>query len=385
MAITYSIDGGADAAKFNINGTSGALTFKAAPDFEAPGDANGDNVYEVSVKATDAGGLSTSKLVKVTVTDVSEGSPPQITSAGAVTVKENSTTVMTVTATDPDDTTTPPVEPPIEPPVSGEWPGASNTGVPAGTALSNSGSITTSAAGQRISAKNISGSVTINHNNCILEKCKIKGGAYMTVTVKQGVTGTIIRDCEIDSNSTQGSCGINGTGTFQRNNIHHNENGINLNGSNCTLEDNWIHDQGSSGSPHFDGIQIDGGLSNVIVRHNTVSAYTGSGGVSALMIDNYWGPINDILVENNKLAGGGFTSYCDGQFDGGAITNVRYLNNRFKKGGYDYVNFNQTNPTFTGNVDDVTGAPINAAAADEAAADVPPPNPREREQEQKTP
>jgi len=113
MAITYSIDGGADAAKFNINGTSGALTFKAAPDFEAPGDANGDNVYEVSVKATDAGGLSTSKLVKVTVTDVSEGSPPQITSAGAVTVKENSTTVMTVTATDPDDTTQPPIEPPV--------------------------------------------------------------------------------------------------------------------------------------------------------------------------------------------------------------------------------------------------------------------------------
>ena len=29
MAITYAIDGGADAAKFNIDGTTGKLTFKA--------------------------------------------------------------------------------------------------------------------------------------------------------------------------------------------------------------------------------------------------------------------------------------------------------------------------------------------------------------------
>ena len=37
MAITYSIDSGADAAKFNINATTGALTFKTAPDFESAG------------------------------------------------------------------------------------------------------------------------------------------------------------------------------------------------------------------------------------------------------------------------------------------------------------------------------------------------------------
>ena len=51
--LTYSITGGADAALFSINGTSGALTFNAAPDFETPTDANGDNVYEVSVQVRD--------------------------------------------------------------------------------------------------------------------------------------------------------------------------------------------------------------------------------------------------------------------------------------------------------------------------------------------
>jgi hypothetical protein len=103
MAITYAIDGGADATKFNIDATTGKLTFKTAPDFENPSDADADNVYEVSVKATDAGGAASSKLVKVTVTDVSENAPPQITSAGAISVPENSTNVMTITATDPDD------------------------------------------------------------------------------------------------------------------------------------------------------------------------------------------------------------------------------------------------------------------------------------------
>ena len=75
---------------------------------KAPGDANRDNIYEVVIKATDGTGLSSTKTMPVTVTDVSEGSPPQITSAGAISVKENQTTVMTVTATDPDDTTPPP-------------------------------------------------------------------------------------------------------------------------------------------------------------------------------------------------------------------------------------------------------------------------------------
>ncbi|HYO74936.1 MAG TPA: Ig-like domain-containing protein, partial [Thermoanaerobaculia bacterium] len=44
-AVTYSISGGADAALFTINSTTGALAFNAAPDFEAPADADANNVY----------------------------------------------------------------------------------------------------------------------------------------------------------------------------------------------------------------------------------------------------------------------------------------------------------------------------------------------------
>ena len=69
QAITYSISGGADAARFNVNPSTGALAFISAPDFEAPADSNADNVYTVRVRASD-GGLADEQTLTVTVTDV---------------------------------------------------------------------------------------------------------------------------------------------------------------------------------------------------------------------------------------------------------------------------------------------------------------------------
>ena len=46
-APVYSIAGGADAALFAIDSATGALSFLSAPNYEAPGDAGGDNVYDV--------------------------------------------------------------------------------------------------------------------------------------------------------------------------------------------------------------------------------------------------------------------------------------------------------------------------------------------------
>src|SRR5206468_2886735 len=49
QALSYSITGGADAARFSIDAGTGVLSFSAAPDYESPTDADGDNVYEVTV------------------------------------------------------------------------------------------------------------------------------------------------------------------------------------------------------------------------------------------------------------------------------------------------------------------------------------------------
>jgi RHS repeat-associated protein len=60
-----------DASLFNINSTTGAITFKTAPDFETPLDSGADNTYNLTVTAND-GSLTSSKAVAITVTDLNE-------------------------------------------------------------------------------------------------------------------------------------------------------------------------------------------------------------------------------------------------------------------------------------------------------------------------
>ena len=68
--VAWSLDGN-DKGDFDIS-SSGALTFLSAPDYENPGDANMDNVYEVTVNAV-AGSCTGTLDVTITVTDVNEG------------------------------------------------------------------------------------------------------------------------------------------------------------------------------------------------------------------------------------------------------------------------------------------------------------------------
>lgn len=70
-AVAYSIAGGSDAAQFTLDGT-GKLSFNTAPNFDDPQDSNGDNVYEVTLRASD-GSANTALNLLVTVTNSKEG------------------------------------------------------------------------------------------------------------------------------------------------------------------------------------------------------------------------------------------------------------------------------------------------------------------------
>jgi hypothetical protein len=100
QTLTYTITGGADAAKFQISG-SGVLSFLAPPDFEVPGDANGDRVYDVSIRVDDGVGGFDAQTLAITVTAVNDHSPVFL-SPSMVSVLEGSTVVLPVTATDGD-------------------------------------------------------------------------------------------------------------------------------------------------------------------------------------------------------------------------------------------------------------------------------------------
>ena len=101
--LTYSLSG-TDAALFSIDAGTGVVTFNAAPDYENPGDAGGDNVYDIVVSASD-GANTTDQAVAITVTDQNDNSPV-FTSASSFTVAENETSAFTAVATDADAGTT---------------------------------------------------------------------------------------------------------------------------------------------------------------------------------------------------------------------------------------------------------------------------------------
>jgi hypothetical protein len=97
-SVTWSLNGGADVTRFTLN--AGVLAFASAPDFEAPTDANTDNIYNVVIRATDSAGNTADQSLTVTVTDADEIAPV-ISGLNAPSVVENSTAVATYTANEP--------------------------------------------------------------------------------------------------------------------------------------------------------------------------------------------------------------------------------------------------------------------------------------------
>ena len=106
--LTYSL-GGVDAARFTLNPSTGVLTFTGIPDFETPIDAGIDNVYNLSITATDNGAGTLASSVQsftVTVLNVNERGPVFSGAADyTIEVAENtlaSTDVIDLAATDID-------------------------------------------------------------------------------------------------------------------------------------------------------------------------------------------------------------------------------------------------------------------------------------------
>ncbi|MBT3374776.1 MAG: hypothetical protein HN406_04215, partial [Lentisphaerae bacterium] len=96
--LTFTIQGGADSAKFGIDGSSNLVLTDGVLDYEASTDANGDGVYDVTVRVTDGGtpGFTYDEAFTVTVTNAAE--VVQL-SVSASTGTEAAQTVVTVTAT----------------------------------------------------------------------------------------------------------------------------------------------------------------------------------------------------------------------------------------------------------------------------------------------
>jgi hypothetical protein len=99
---TVTISTGVDAARFNISRSetdTAIIKFNVSPDFEAPMDSGGDNIYNLTLTATDTAANAGTQAITITVTDVVDTSAFSLFQlAGGATVAAYRTAIV-ITAT----------------------------------------------------------------------------------------------------------------------------------------------------------------------------------------------------------------------------------------------------------------------------------------------
>ena len=240
------------------------------------------------------------------------------------------------------------------PPSSSGFPDASTTGVPPGTSLTTvNGNFTSSYAGQIIDARDVNGTIIVNHPGVIIRNCE---ATYITVNA-DNVT---IEDTTV-TGANVGASGINLLGsdntTVRRCDISGVENGIWLEANGCLIKDNYIHDlrNNASGDPHYDGLQIPGGsgVSNNLITHNNFDL--GPGASSSITMSG----ATNIDITNNRLHGGTYNIYFEGGTTGCDVTNNVLLAGLYG----DIAGTAEGSQTYSGNVKSETAASSSAAAA----------------------
>jgi hypothetical protein len=109
--LTYSLDV-EDQVLFEVNASSGVLTFRAPPDYEIPASQQGGNSYYVDINVTDGKGGDASQTFAITVTNKLDQPPVFVwanasaTGTAELDVIEPQTFIVDLNATDPDNSIT---------------------------------------------------------------------------------------------------------------------------------------------------------------------------------------------------------------------------------------------------------------------------------------
>ena len=255
--------------------------------------------------------------------------------------------------------------------LSGDQPGAGNTGVPAGTALTVMyGDLTITTAGATYSGLDIHGFVTVEAPNVTIKDSIIRGGSAtsqnaLVYDVSNTATNFLIEDSEIvPAYPSVYLDGIDGWNyTALRDNVHGSVAGLKMFGPNATVQDSWIHglvtyphdpNQGG-GRTHNDDVQILSGT-NLKIIGNTMEG----GRNTALMITQDQGTTNNVVFDNNWVSGGACSVNMTPK-PLGSLNAITLDNNIFTDNSTNHcpiLDTTRTHLTATGNVFAGTGLPV---------------------------
>ena len=245
-------------------------------------------------------------------------------------------------------------------PPTGERPGPSNTG-PKGALVSTSESITVRDDGAVIENLDIDGCITVRANNVTIRNTRINCSSFYAIRIHSGFQGLLVEDVEMFGMKSAGILGSNFI--VRRANVHDAGADAFKPGSNVLIEASWMHRLGTIANSHSDAVQMVSG-GDLVFRGNfvdmpNISGFTNS---QCLIIQTNNGPIDDILIENNWLNGGGWCVQINDKGRGhGSPQNVRILNNRFGPDcqfGTIRVSGSDSDTTISGNIFELTGREI---------------------------
>src|SRR5262249_36568291 len=217
-------------------------------------------------------------------------------------------------------------------PSSCGYPDATNTGVPAGTALRRSGSVTADKAGQVVDGLDITGEINVTASNVTIRRTRVTGGGDWVVIVRPTAANLTIEDSELTTPAGTPqdiACVLNIGDTaphIRRVNIHGCSAGISSGAG--LVQDSYIHDMSQvPGLSHDVGVASNGG-GGMTVQHNTIFNQLDQTATVAFYQD--FGTQQNDLVTGNLLAGGGYCVY-GGTGTKGGTANIRFTNNRFSR------------------------------------------------------
>jgi hypothetical protein len=215
------------------------------------------------------------------------------------------------------------------------FPQASNTGVPGGARLkaARSTSLRIRKAGTVIDGVDMRSDISVEANNVTIKNSRVITAGEWGIIQRQGAKGLVVRDSEIRGNGKdrlqQAIANQGGNITILRNDLSNISDAVST--SSGLIEDNYLHDPAYFDGDHTDMIQATSGPppgQRLVIRHNTVINTLDQTSAVALFQD--FGVQHDAVIENNLLAGGGYSLYA-GAGEKGASYNIKVIGNVFSR------------------------------------------------------
>ena len=266
------------------------------------------------------------------------------------------------------------------------YPGSSNTGVPAGTALKavpgqvssgpgwhydSRGWVEVTGNGATLTGLNIPYNVDVQASNVTLNDDNITTAGTFGVSLRHTAGATIENSTINGANTGAGRVNAavsdvygDSTGTLvKNNNISDFRIGVQLPAG--TIAGNYVHDPGYINGDHTDGIMAGGSTTPATITGNTVFITLGQTCAVTIDASSTGQEVANQTVTGNFLSGGAYALYA-GAGNNDHTANIHITGNRFgqqyfaKSGQYGAdAYYTPTDPgnTWTGNVWDTTGQP----------------------------